>query len=130
MDRETFQIFKQQLYEFIEFKDSPFTVDFLYMSCNKPIEKSNIIDALSELEEEGKIIRLWDGSYLSAKVAWKKWIKKLYEEIEIPSELYDEIKKLIEHIGIFKSVEEFVKKALETFIQTVKPQNRIKFKRS
>ena len=130
MDRETFQIFKQQLYEFIEFKDSPFTVDFLYMSCNKPIEKSNIIDALSELEEEGKIIRLWDGSYLSAKVAWKKWIKKLYEEIEIPLELYDEIKKLIKQTGTFKSVEEFVKKALETFIQTVKPQNKIKFKRS
>ena len=130
MDRETFQIFKQQLYEFIEFKESPFTVDFLYMSCNKPIEKSNIIDALSELEEEGKIIRLWDGSYLSAKVAWKKWIKKLYEEIEIPLELYDEIKKLIKQTGIFKSVEEFVKKALETFIQAIKPRSKIRFRKS
>ena len=126
MDRETFQIFKQQLYEFIEFRETPFTIDFLYISCNQPIEKSNIIDALSELEEEGKIIRLWDGSYLSAKVAWKKWIKKLYEEIEIPSELYDEIEKFIKQTGIFESVEELVRKALETFIQTVKPQNKIK----
>jgi len=126
MDRETFHIFKQQLYEFIEFKDSPFTVDFLYMSCNKPIEKSAIIEALSELEEEGKIIRLWDGSYLSAKVAWKKWIKKLYEEIELPSELYDEIENFIKQTGIFESVEELIKEALENFIQTIKPQNKIK----
>ena len=130
MDRETFQIFKQQLYEFIEFRETPFTIDFLYISCNQPIERRHIYDALYELEEEGKIIRLWDGSYLSAKVAWKKWIKKLYEEIEVPSELYDEIEKFIKQTGIFESVEEFIKKALETFIQTVKPQNKIKFKRS
>ena len=121
MDVETFQIFKQQLYEFIEFRNSPFTVDFIYMACNKPIEKSVVIDALSELEEEGKIIRLWDGSYLSAKTAWKKWVKKLYEEIEVPSELYQEIESFIKQTGFFKSAEELIKKALEMFIMTKKP---------
>jgi len=121
MDEVTFQIFKQQLYEFVKFRDSPFTADYVWMACNKSIEKSTVIEALSQLEEEGKLVRLTDGSYLPAEAALKKWIQKLYEEIEIPKELYQEIENFIKQTGFFKSPEELIKKALEMFIMTKKP---------
>ena len=57
--------FKEQLYEFVKYVEEPFDINFLMYNCNQPINRERFYDILYELEEEGKILVLQDGRYLS-----------------------------------------------------------------
>ena len=118
LNREAYLEFKRQLLEYILSLNGPFTAKQLLSACNMWINPATLYNALAELEEENKIIMLKDGRYLSAPVAVKKWIRKLYEEVELPRELYDEIVRFLDFTP-FKSVEEFVKEAVRRLILSI-----------
>ncbi|MEM2512693.1 MAG: hypothetical protein QXU81_00010 [Candidatus Bathyarchaeia archaeon] len=111
MDERTFEVFKEQLYEFVEFRSEPFDIDFLMKSCNTFIDKITIYNALCILEDEGRIIRLSNGNFISAKIMMRKWIKKMYENIEIPEDIYREMERLV-YMGIYKSINDIIKDAI------------------
>ena len=61
----TQSLLKEQLLEFVEWREEPFNVEFLVESCNdRFIDERRFTNALYELEEEGQIVRL-DHHYLS-----------------------------------------------------------------
>lgn len=116
MDRRTFTIFKEQLFEFIEYRDEPFDENFIIDSCTTFIDRTTVRDALFALEEEGRIVRLLNGKYISARMLLKKWIKRLYGEIEVPEDIYGEMLKLIQ-LGIYKSIVDIIKDAIRFYIK-------------
>ena len=106
--------FKEQLYEFVECIDKPFDINFLMQKCNQPVDRQRFYDALYELEEEGKILGLRNGRYLSLRVLKRKWIKTKLVNIPIPKELYDIMIHLI-HKGIFKNIEDIIQEAIKRY---------------
>lgn len=114
MNAGIFEVFKEQLYSFIECADDPLDTRTIFLSCNIPINWNTLIEALYLLEEEGKIIRLQDGRYTTARSAAKKWIKKLYHEIEIPEETYLQMKQLIT-LGFYRTITEIIRDAIKLY---------------
>jgi len=95
---------KMQLLEFIEDREEPFDIDFLVRCCLQPVSRIKIHDALCELVEEGKIIRLDDRYYLSTRVLMKRWLKQKikrldgkvdFDELELPRDLIDQVIRLL-----------------------------------
>ena len=106
--------FKEQLYEFVKYVEEPFDINFLMYNCNQPINRERFYDILYELEEEGKILVLQDGRYLSLYTLKRKWIKIRLVNIPIPKELYNIMIHLI-HKGIFKNVEDIIREAIKRY---------------
>ncbi len=95
---------KEQILEFIEDREEPFDVDFLVRRCLQPVSDVRVHDALCELIEEGKIIRLNDQYYLSTRVLMKRWLKQkirsiegnvVFDELELPRSLIRQITRLL-----------------------------------
>jgi len=114
MDEATFMVFREQLFRFIEYRDEPFDENFIINSCITFIDRTTVYDALSKLEEEGRIVRLTNGKYISMRVLLKKWIKRLYGEIEVPEDIYGEMIKLIQ-LGLYKSIIDIIRDAIKLY---------------
>ncbi|MEM1661024.1 MAG: hypothetical protein QXR17_07810 [Candidatus Bathyarchaeia archaeon] len=121
MEGALYAMFKQQLLDYMENLGKPVFFQQLLQNCNQWISPSTLYNALSELEEEEKIVRFSDGSYATASIALKKWIRKLYIEIEIPTELYNEVKNFIQQTKLYNTAEDFIKEALKHLIPQKKP---------
>jgi hypothetical protein len=113
--------FKNQLYEFIEFRSEPFDAKFILNSCIQPIDKYRVYEALYQLEVEGKIIRLSDGRYASTKMALKRWIRNRLVEAQIPDHLIREIEWAMKvKPEICRSIEEFITEAIKEYIEKIR----------
>lgn len=112
--------FKRQLYEFIKFSPEPFDIYFLERNANVWVNRVFFYDILFELESEGKIISLSDGSYISVYAAMKKWIRERFCLIEIPYDLLWEVENFLREFCIQESVEQFFVTAIKKLIQEVK----------
>ena len=117
-------LFKEQLLEFVEDREEPFTEEYLEENCNdKFIDRSWIRDALCNLEEEGRIVRL-DHHYLSTRVLMKRWTRHqekapLEKALTIPQSLLRTIQDLLEarpNLG-YIDADEFIRDAIRRFIQ-------------
>jgi hypothetical protein len=95
---------KEQLLEFIEDKEEPFTVEYLLNRCLQPISALRMHEMLCELEDEGKIIRLDEQHYLSTRVLMRRWLKQkirrlrgevILDEIELPKDLMKQVSQLL-----------------------------------
>ena len=110
-------LFEEQLLEFVEDLEEPFDVKFLAMMCNQPVSEARIHNTLCKLEDEGKIVRVGPGLYLSTRALMRRWLISK-EECEngvmlprtIVARIVDFISKRAE-LG-YESVEEFVKEAI------------------
>jgi len=114
---------KEQLLEFIEDREEPFDVEFLVKRCLQPVSDIKIRDALCELIEEGKIIRLDDRCYLSTRVLMKRWLKQkiknlegniIFDQLELPRSLIRQITQLLKErpeLG-YVDIEDFVRDAI------------------
>jgi len=121
--------FKKQLIEYVEGLEEPFDVNFLMSRCNQPVSYMTVHDILCELIDEGKVVRLNTGLYLSTRVLMRRWLKSkprlpLEEEpdlIELSPSLIREIKELIKErpeLG-YSDVDEFVRDALRRYLYEV-----------
>jgi len=63
---------------------------------------------------------LTNGTYLAAHIAIRKWIRKIYAEIEIPSDLHKEILNFIKQTQLYNSPEDFIKEALNLLLAEFK----------
>ena len=119
--------FKEQLLEFIEEREDPFDLEFLAGQCLQPVSEMKIRDALCELVEEGKVIRIDDCHYLSTRILMKRWLKQkirnlegniILDEIELPRSLIRQITRLIKekpelgYIDISDFVRDAIRKSL------------------
>lgn len=112
---------KNQLYEFVEFRNEPFDVKFILGSCVQLVDRHHIYEALYQLESEGKIIRLSDGCYTTTKMAIKRWIRNRFTEALVPDYLIREIEWILKmKPGICRSIEEFISRAIKEYIEKVK----------
>lgn len=109
-----YNLFKEQLYEFIEWEEQPFDVDYLIKNCNYWVDPWKIYDVLFQLEEEGRIFQLKNGKYLSLKVLLNKWIKTRFINLRLPRSLYEAMKYLI-HLGYYKSMDDLIRDAIRKF---------------
>jgi len=119
--------FKEQLLEFIEDREKPFDVEFLLKRCLQPVSDIRIHDALCELVEEGKIIRLDERYYLSTRVLMKRWLKQkiknlegnvIFDELELPRSLIRQVARLIKEkpeLG-YVDIADFVRDAIRRFL--------------
>jgi len=115
--------FKKQLLEFIEDREEPFDVEFLVRRCLQPVSEIKIHDALCELVEEGRIIRLDDRHYMSTRVLMKRWLKQKirkiggnvsFDGLELPRNLIDQVMRLLkEKPGLgYVDAEDFIRDAI------------------
>ena len=122
------EVFKEQLLEFVEDREEPFTFEFLKANCNQPLEDRRFLEALYEFEEDGKIVRL-DHHYLSTRVMLRRWIRDrgkpqlISEDISyeppVPHGLIDQIEELLEErpeLG-YIDVDEFVRDAVRRLME-------------
>ena len=115
------QELKKQLYEFIEDIEEPFDAKFLVERAAQPLDEWHVQEILQELEEEGLIISLRCGRWLSTKVLLKRWIKAK-NLVYLPADLIELIEKFIRarrDLG-YKTVEEFVKDAAERLLRKIR----------
>lgn len=113
--------FKTQLFEFIEFMEEPFDARFIYRSCIQPIDIYRIYDALQQLEDEGKILSLPNGRYISLRGALKRWLKERFVEVKIPDYLVRDIEWAAKiRQKQYKSIEALIADALRDYIMKVK----------
>jgi len=118
---------KEEILEFVEDREEPFDVEFLVKRCLQPVSEIRIRDALCELIEEGKIIRLNDNYYLSTRVLMRRWLKQkirsledsiVFDELELPRNLIRQIARLLKErpeLG-YLDVAEFVRDAIRRSI--------------
>lgn len=112
--------FKDNLLEFVEFRDEPFDVEFIYSQCVQPVDKYRIYEALYQLELEGKILRLSDGRYLAARTALKRWLKYHLTEIQIPVEIVAEAKEaMFIAPKAWRTLDSFISEAIEEYIRKI-----------
>ena len=115
--------FKKQLLEFIEDREEPFDVEFLVRRCLQPVSVIKVHDALCELGEEGRIIRLDDRHYMSTRVLMKRWLKQKirkiggnvsFDGLELPRNLIDQVMRLLkEKPGLgYVDAEDFIRDAI------------------
>jgi len=117
--------FKTQLLEFVEWRKEPFDTQLIYKSCIQPIDIRHVYEALYELENEGKIIRLSDGRYASLRVAVKRWIRTKLVEIKLPDHLIQEIEWTLRlHPHLYLSIEKFIQEAIKEFIAKIKDRKK------
>ena len=125
------RVFKEQLLEFIEGQTEPFDLNFLVESCLQPVSRITVHEVLCELVDEGFVVALGDGLYLSTRVLMKKWIReKLPSEgededaeaaddlVELPDEMISEIEEVLRmrpELG-YRDIEEFVRDALRRYL--------------
>ena len=122
------QDFKEQLLEFVEEREEPFNTKFLVENCNSFVDNEWIRGAVSELEEEGRIVRL-DHHYLSTRILMRRWIRAKEEHPAVsedfsnspfvPPELIDQIEELLDEkpeLG-YLDVDEFVRDALRRLMK-------------
>ena len=114
---------KEEILEFVEDREEPFDVEFLVKRCLQPVSEIRIRDALCELIEEGKIIRLNDNYYLSTRVLMRRWLKQkirsledsiVFDELELPRNLIRQIARLLKErpeLG-YVDVADFVRDAI------------------
>jgi len=123
--------YKRQLLEFIEEQEEPFDVEYLVNQCNQPISYITVHDALCELMEEGRVVKLQSGLYLPTEVLMRRWIKSKLETptltqeepnlIELSHNLKYEVKRLIKErpeLG-YENIEEFVRDAIRRYLTEI-----------
>ncbi len=129
-------LFKDQLLEFVEYREKPFDLEFLASNCNdRFVDHDWVRGALFELEEDGKIVRL-NHHYLSTLVLMRRWIgeyiptektelKVSKDILLVPDELMGQIQELLSEKPIlgYLDVDEFVRDAIRRCIQRLKKRN-------
>lgn len=135
MSRE--EMFKEQLFEFVEYMDEPFDFKFLVENCNDGfVEYRWIESALDELEEAGKIVRLDEHRYLSTRIMLRRWIRDKGKPHPISEDflngsfvsqgLIDQIEELLEerpelgYLDVDEFVRDAVRKLMKQFGKTLK----------
>ena len=129
------QDFKEQLLEFVEEREEPFSMKFLVENCNSFVDDECVRSALYELEEEGRIVKV-DHHYLSTRILMRRWImtkaepRPISEDILnkpfVPEELIDQIEELLDerqelgYIDVDEFVRDAVRRLLEKFKKTLK----------
>jgi len=115
--------FKEEILRFIEDREEPFDIEFLLKRCLQPVSDIRIHDALCELTEEGKIIRINGRYYLSTRVLMKRWLRQklrslegniVFDELELPRSLIKRIARLLRErpeLG-YVDVADFVRDAI------------------
>ena len=111
------EMFKRQLLEFIGDMDEPFTVKFLVKSCLQPVSEQFIHDVLAQLEEEGKVLWVGDGRWISTKAVVKRALKP-NSEVILPKALISQIiSAAVKRPDLgYTNLAEFIRDAVENFI--------------
>ena len=113
--------FKQQLLDFIDDLEEPFSINFLAEKCLQPIRKELIHEVLCEFEKEGHVVFVGDGMWITTKVLIKRALNKT-QQIQISSNLIAEvITFLIKHPELgYSNIKDFIKDAILHTIQKTK----------
>lgn len=111
--------FKDQLLTFMEFMDEPLDADSIYRQCVQPIDRRRIHDALYQLEDEGKILRLSDGRYIAVRKALKRWIRGRLVEIKISEEIISEARQIEHMLKRYKTIDYFISEAIKEYIEKI-----------
>jgi len=118
------EYFKESLYEYIELREKPFTRDDLIKNCHWPVDWWTVQDALAELEQEGRIIRLNRyGEYLSLEVLRQRWIKERLEHkrqqqeengntVFLSTEFLQKLERTIKSEWGYNDVSDFIRDAI------------------
>jgi hypothetical protein len=110
--------FKRQLLDFIEDRDEPFTVRFLVESCLQPVGETLVQNALADLENEGLVIWLGGGEWISTKAVMKRALKPSMEVILPKSLVAQIISTAIKRPDLgYTSLAEFIRDAVKNFIK-------------
>ena len=118
MDPQLQRSLKNQLLEFVEDLNEPFSARQLASCALQFIDHSTIWNTLCELEEEGKLLFLGDGRFISMKTAMRKWIACEYTNIQIYEDDFERLQfYILSGILPHKSVKEFVIDAIERFFE-------------
>ncbi|MBS7624604.1 MAG: hypothetical protein QXF59_05630 [Candidatus Bathyarchaeia archaeon] len=113
--------FKAQLFEFIEFMEEPFDAKFIYKSCIQPIDIYRVYDVLQQLEDEGKIVSLSDGRYISIRGALRRWLRGRLIEVKIPDYLIRDVEWAAKiRPKQYKSIDAFIADAIRDHIMKIK----------
>jgi len=127
--------FKAQLLEYVDDREEPFDTQFLVANCNSFIDDTWVRNALWELEEEGRIIKL-NHHYLSTRILMKRWIvasqtpqttpQDNLNGFTLPQHLMREIQDLlIERPDLgYLDIDEFIRDALRRRIEQLEKRNR------
>lgn len=111
---------KDQLLTFIDLMGEPLDADSIYRHCIQPIDRYRIYDALHQLEDEGKIMRLSDGRYVTARAALRRWIKGRLVDVGIPEEVVREAERAMgQGRKKYRTVDSFISEALKEYIERV-----------
>lgn len=116
--------FKRQLLEFIEDRDEPFTVKFLVENCLQPVSETLVQNTLAQLEEEGRVIWLRNGRWISTKAIVKRALKPSNEVI-LPKNLISQVISLLikrPNLG-YTDINEFIVEAIKNFIKNRESNN-------
>ena len=122
---------KKQILEFIGDREDPFDLEFLMNRCLQPVSDIMIHNALCELADEGKIIRLNDRYYLSTRVLMRRWLRQkiknledgvTFDELEIPRRLIRQVTRLLKErpeLG-YIDVADFVRDAIRRAVSKLR----------
>ena len=114
-----YKLLKSQLLEFIEELEKPFTTNLLVKSCNQPISRNTIEEILIELEQEGHVIFIGNGEWISSKLIMERALKTP-QPIKLPSNLIGELITLLikkPELG-YTNLTKFITDAIKHFTQT------------
>ena len=130
----TQSLVKEQLIEFVEDHAEPFDLRFIMASCNTWIDEQWIRRALSELEEEGQIVRL-NHHYLATRTARRRWFPRPRQlpfapqisrsDLPPPSSVLHEFRDLLTErpdLG-YLDTSEFIRDALRRRIHQLENKN-------